>query len=111
MTTRARIRETIVRLWWQALTACGLSHERWRAQPRLLRRTVKAVVWIAIGLVLLGIPGGKQPGIAISLFAAGSMVLAAIVLITSSPKLARSAAIQGIAPLIGVIFLAIALFS
>ena len=68
-------------------------------------------IGIAIGLVLLGIPGGKQPGIAISLFAAGSMVLAAIVLITSSPKLARSAAIQGIAPLIGVIFLAIALFS
>lgn len=66
-------------------------------------------IGIGIGLVLLGGAGTLQAGIAISLFAASSMVLAAVVLITSSPKLARSAALQGVAPLLGVIFLVIAL--
>jgi len=66
-------------------------------------------IGIGVGLVLLGGAGTLQAGIAISLFAAASMVVAAAVLVTSSPKLARSAAIQGVAPLLGVIFLIIAL--
>jgi putative membrane protein len=36
------------------------------------------------------------------------MVLAAVVLITSSPKLARAAVLQGAAPLIGVVLLLLA---
>jgi len=63
------------------------------------------------GLVMLGSNNWAQGGIALSIFAALSMVLAALVLITSSPKLARSAAIQGVAPLIGVVFLALALLT
>ena len=61
------------------------------------------------GLIMIGSTNLAQAGFALALFAAGSMVLAALVLITSSPKLARSAAIQGVAPLLGVIFLVLAL--
>jgi putative membrane protein len=56
---------------------------------------IAGIVLIASGLV--------QAGIAVAIFAALSMVLAAIVLITSSPKLARAAALQGGAPLIGTV--------
>jgi putative membrane protein len=66
-------------------------------------------VGAGIGLILIGSGNFGQAGFALALFAAGSMVLAALVLITSSPRLARSAAIQGVAPLLGVIFLALAL--
>ena len=66
-------------------------------------------VGVGVGLVLLGGVGTLQAGIAISLFAALSMVAAALVLVVSSPKLARAAAIQGVAPLLGSIFLIIAL--
>ena len=66
-------------------------------------------IGVGVGLVLLGGASTTQAGIAISLFSALSMVAAATVLITSSPKLARAAALQGVAPLIGVIFLIIAL--
>ena len=60
-----------------------------------------------LGLLLLGSPSLFQAGLALSIFAAGSMVLAATVLIASSPKLARAGAIQGLAPLVGIIFLVI----
>jgi putative membrane protein len=63
------------------------------------------------GLVMLGSSNWQQGGIALTIFAGLSMVLAAIVLITSSPKLARAAAIQGVAPLIGVVFLVLALLT
>ena len=61
-----------------------------------------------IGLVLLWI-GMPEAGAALVLLAAGSMVAAALVLIISSPKLARAAAIQGLAPLLGIIALLLAL--
>jgi putative membrane protein len=64
---------------------------------------------VGAGLVLLGVPNLHQAGHAVALFAAGSMVAAALVLIISSPKLARAAAIQGVAPLIGIVFLTIGL--
>jgi putative membrane protein len=54
------------------------------------------------GIVLIA-SGLPQAGIALMIFAAGSMVLAATVLITSSPKLARAAILQGAAPLIGIV--------
>jgi putative membrane protein len=61
-----------------------------------------------VGLALLTTPGVQQGGWALALFAASSMALAATVLITSSPKLARAALLQGAAPLLGVIFLVLA---
>jgi putative membrane protein len=64
---------------------------------------------VGAGLVLLAVPNFHQAGHAVALFAAGSMVAAALVLIISSPKLARAAAIQGVAPLLGIVFLTIGL--
>jgi len=53
-------------------------------------------------------PGLEQAGIALVLFSAASMVLAATVLVTSSPKLARAAVLQGAAPLLGSALLVLA---
>jgi putative membrane protein len=64
---------------------------------------------IGIGLVLASWPNLHQAGHGIALFAAGSMVAAALVLIISSPRLARAAAIQGVAPLVGIALLAFGL--
>lgn len=63
----------------------------------------------AVGLVMIGSTNLAGPGYALAISAAASMVLASIVLITSSPKLARAALIQGLAPLVGIIFLVAAL--
>jgi len=72
-------------------------------------------VFLAIGagtgLVMLGSSNWSQGGAALSIFAAASMVLAALVLVTSSPKLWRAAVLQGAAPLLGIIFLSVALFT
>ncbi|MBG6055194.1 putative membrane protein [Salinibacterium sp. CAN_S4] len=62
-----------------------------------------------LGLVLLGSTTLFQAGLALSIFAAGSMVLAATVLIASSPKLARAAIIQGLAPVVGIVFLVLSI--
>ena len=62
------------------------------------------------GLILVTTPGVQQAGLTLSLYAALSMLLAATVLITSNPKLAKAAITQGAAPLIAVFFLALALF-
>jgi len=52
--------------------------------------------------VLIAATEAQQAGIALLLASGISMVLAATVLIVSSPKLARAAAIQGLVPLFGV---------
>lgn len=65
-------------------------------------------IGVALGVVLIG-TAHTAAGLAVTLFAAGSMVGAALVLVISSPKLARSAAIQGLAPLIGIVLLGVAL--
>ena len=57
------------------------------------------------GLVLIAASGITQAGFALAIFALLSMVLAAVVLLSSNPKLARSALIQGLAPLIAVVLL------
>jgi putative membrane protein len=62
-----------------------------------------------IGLVLLGTGFSREGGIAIAMFALASMVLAAVVLITSNPKMLRAALIQGAAPLLGLVFLVLSL--
>lgn len=66
-------------------------------------------VGAALGVILLAQPTFGEAGAAIAIFAAASMVLAATVLVVSSPKLARAAAIQGGAPLIGAALLALSL--
>lgn len=58
-----------------------------------------------IGLVLILTGGLVQAGYGVAILALSSMVLAAAVLIASNPKLARSALIQGVAPLIAVVLL------
>jgi len=62
-------------------------------------------IGIVVGLVLLLTTDLTQAGYAVAIFAGSSMVLAATVLITSNPKLARAAVLQGAAPLIGVVLL------
>jgi putative membrane protein len=64
---------------------------------------------IVVGIVLIHTPGMLQAGVALVLFAAASMILAALVLITSNAKLARAAVIQGAAPLVGSVLLVLAL--
>ena len=63
------------------------------------------------GIILASSPVLQQAGIALELFAALSMVLAATVLIISSPKLARAAVLQGALPLIGIILVVIGIAS
>lgn len=64
-----------------------------------------------IGLVLLGTGFSREGGIAIAMFALGSMVLAAVVLVASNPKMLRAALIQGTAPLLALVFLLLSLLS
>ena len=61
------------------------------------------------GLIMISSTNVVQGGIALSIFALLSMLLASIVLITSNPKLWRAAVLQGAAPLLGIIFLVLAL--
>jgi len=63
-----------------------------------------------VGVILVAVPGMQQAGLTLMIYATLSKLLAATVLITSNPKLARAAALQGTAPLLAVIFLAVALF-
>jgi len=61
------------------------------------------------GLVMLASSNVQQAGAALSIFVLLSMLLAAVVLLFSNPKLARAAAFQGTAPLIGLILLILAI--
>lgn len=69
------------------------------------------VVGVVLGLLFFWAWGDTVIGATLILFAAGSMVAAALVLILSSPKLARAAAIQGVAPLAGITLFLLALLS
>ncbi|CAN5579871.1 DUF1304 domain-containing protein [soil metagenome] len=62
---------------------------------------------VGAGLILILTGGATQAGFGVAIFGLLSMVLAAIVLISSNPKLMRSALIQGAAPLVGVILLVV----
>jgi putative membrane protein len=66
---------------------------------------------VATGLIMIAAGAVAQAGFAVAIFALMSMVLAAVVLITSNPKMARSALIQGAAPLLGLVFLVLGLVS
>lgn len=63
------------------------------------------------GVILMYALDEKDVGASVAIFAAASMVAAATVLITSNPKMARAAAIQGAMPLVGCVALAIGLAS
>lgn len=62
-----------------------------------------------IGLVLLGTGFSREGGIAIAMFALSSMLLAAVVLVASNPKMIKAALIQGAAPLLALVFLLLSL--
>lgn len=64
-----------------------------------------------IGLVLLGTGISREGGIAIAMFALASMVLAAVVLVASNPKMLRAALIQGAAPLLALVLLLLSLLA
>ena len=62
-----------------------------------------------VGFVLVLSGAVVQAGVAVILFAQGSMLLASLVLVTSNPKLARAAATQGALPLIAIVLMALGL--
>jgi putative membrane protein len=64
-----------------------------------------------VGLIMLGSEAWTQGGLVLTIFSAASMALAATVLVVSSPKLYRAALIQGLAPLIGIVFLLLSLYA
>ncbi len=53
----SRVRESVARAWWRALTRAGLSQQRWRSWPHTTRRAVKATTAVALGLVLVALFG------------------------------------------------------
>lgn len=63
---------------------------------------------VVVGLVLLW-SGLALAGLVLTLFVCVSMVLAALVLLTSNRRMLRAALVQGAAPLVAVVLLAAAL--
>jgi putative membrane protein len=59
-------------------------------------------VGVVIGLALVAV-GDQAAGRAIVLFACGSMIAAAVVLVTHSPQLLRAGLIQGLPPLVAIL--------
>jgi branched-chain amino acid transport system permease protein len=77
---RRRIRAAISGLWWRALSALGLSRERWLALPHTARRAVKATVWVGIGLLLVLGLGVWKPS---------ALAIAAVILVLVVPRYDR----------------------
>jgi len=68
---------------------------------------------VGLGLALMGwsstaLGGVWQGGIFVTLFALACMVLASVVLLSTSRRLWRSAIVQGAAALLGIVFLVLA---
>ena len=57
------------------------------------------------GIVLVLTGAAPQAGFGVAVASLGSMLLAAVVLLASNPKMVRAAAIQGVAPLVGLVLL------
>ncbi len=68
-------------------------------------------LFLAIGIVvgMLLLPPGRPAGLALIFMGTASMVLAALVLISTGRSNARPAAIQGLLPLLAIVFLALSL--
>jgi putative membrane protein len=60
-----------------------------------------------VGILLLG--SSRPAGLALIFMGTGSMALAALVLLSTGRANARSAAIQGVLPLLGIVFLLVSL--
>ena len=58
---------------------------------------------VVVGIVLTWVDEFHTAGLAVMLFACLSMVLAAVVLITSNRKMARAALVQGAAPFLALV--------
>jgi putative membrane protein len=65
----------------------------------------------AMGLVLVATGSRADAGVAITLFALGCMLLAALVLVTSNRRMLRAALVQGVSPALGILFLALGLLA
>jgi branched-chain amino acid transport system permease protein len=72
---RRRVTQAVGNAWWSALSVVGLSPKRWQSLPPLTRRAVKAVVWAAVGLLLVALFGVWK----ISALLAAAVVLAIVV--------------------------------
>ncbi|WP_456823825.1 DUF1304 domain-containing protein [Cellulomonas sp. P5_E12] len=69
-------------------------------------------LFLAVGALVgavLALAGQETVGLALILFACGSMVSAALVLVVTNRSMARAAATQGAFPLLAVIFAVVAL--
>jgi len=68
-------------------------------------------IGVALGLVLAASGSRATAGSGILLFALASMVLAALVLLTSNRRMLRAAVVQGAAPLVAILFVAAGLLA
>src|SRR6266540_4175532 len=68
----ARTRLTVTEARWSALERLGLDRKRWNALDPLVRRAAVAGLWIAVGLVVIGVFGVFKW----SIFAAAAIVFA-----------------------------------
>jgi branched-chain amino acid transport system permease protein len=73
---RRRIAAQVSAGWWAALGSVGLTRERWLTLSPARRRTVKAVMWVGIGLVLIAAFGVWQTS---------ALAIAAVVLLIVVP--------------------------
>jgi branched-chain amino acid transport system permease protein len=71
----AEIKRNVAEAWWVALGSVGLTEERWGTVNPHVRRAVKAVLWVGIGLVLVALFGVWKT----SALAVGAVVLALVV--------------------------------
>jgi putative membrane protein len=63
---------------------------------------------VTVGIILMAI-GETAIGATLVFAGAGAMLLAAVVLVASSPRMVKAALVQGVAPLVGVVLLAVGL--
>jgi branched-chain amino acid transport system permease protein len=77
---RRQIAQRVAEAWWKALGAVGLTHERWLALPQFRRRVVKAVIWVAIALVLIALFG---------VWKTSALAAAVVVLLVAVPRWER----------------------
>jgi branched-chain amino acid transport system permease protein len=75
-----RLREQIVRRWWEGLGRAGLTRDRWVRLPPLTRRAVVAAIWVGIGLILVAWGG---------VWKASALAVAAVVLLLVVPPFRR----------------------
>jgi len=103
-------------LWMtpRARATFGLASEQEAATTRALAfnqgwYNLFLAIGTVVGAVLVGVGDDsvRAAGIGVLLLATGSMVAAALVLVVSNPRMARAAAVQGVAPLVVVVLVAV----